>query len=207
MESKLGYALMTESNSITLRSYALGIHEYVAGTPAEVGDSFKRWIDKTLTHLSKEVRILEIGSGFGRDARYIESQGYSVERTDATEGFVHLLEQEGHSARLFNVLTQDFNVSYDHIFANAVFLHFTRLELEKVLEKIWMSLSRDGFLAFSVKKGDGEEWTSAKVGHPRYFCYWQKSNITLLLESKSFEIIDIFEDEKFLQIIAKKQMK
>src|SRR5690348_18508311 len=81
------------SNQITLGSYELGVEPYVANTAAEVSGLFKEWIDKTLSLVTKKASILEIGSGFGRDARYIESKGYSVERTDATKGFIELLEK------------------------------------------------------------------------------------------------------------------
>jgi hypothetical protein len=60
-------------------------------------------------------------------------------------------------------------------------------------------------LAFSVKHGEGEEWTSTKVGNPRYFCYWKKDKIQSLLESLDFEVIAISEDEKFLQITARRK--
>jgi len=193
------------SNQITLDSYELGVEPYVANTAAEVSGLFKEWIDKTLSLVAKKATILEIGSGFGRDARYIESKGYSVERTDATKGFIELLEKQGVPARHFNVLTHDFTAFYDLIYANAVFLHFTQAELETVLEKIAASLSDNGLLAFSVKPGIGEEWTSVKIGHPRYFCYWQKEPLSALLQSKGFDLVDIFEDETFLRLIAKKR--
>lgn len=191
-------------NSITLKSYEYGVHAYVEGTAAEVTGNFKYWIDATLSLLDPQTRIFEIGSSFGRDARYIESRGFAVERSEATQGFIQLLEEQGYTVRRFNVLLDDFPATYDCIFANAVFLHFTREELERVLEKTYAALAPAGLLAFSVKNGDGEEWTTAKVGHPRYFCYWRKDAIEALLVSKGFACVAFFEDEKFLQITVQK---
>jgi SAM-dependent methyltransferase len=196
--------MIETNNNVTLNSYELGIPEYIARTAAEVTGNFKYWIDATLARLDTHARIVEIGSGFGRDARYIESRGFAVDRTDATEGFAQLLEQEGYTVRRFNVLIDNFSATYDCIFANAVFLHFTREELERVLEKAYAALAPQGLLAFSVKNGDGEEWTTAKIGHPRYFCYWRKKDIQALLVSKGFTCMEFFEDEKFLQITAQK---
>jgi predicted TPR repeat methyltransferase len=193
------------SNQVTLDSYELGVEPYIANTATQVNGLFKEWIDTTLSLLPKAATILEIGSSFGRDARYIEAKGYSVERTDATKGFIQLLEKQGYSARQFNVLTQDFTSSYDLIFANAVFLHFTPAELETVLGKISEALLHNGLLAFSVKPGEGEEWTSAKIGHPRYFCYWRKEPLCALVKSKGFDLLSIGEDETFLRLTAKKQ--
>ncbi len=192
------------SNAVTIHSYELSIDEYIARTPAEVG-TLKTWIDATLNLLPPHPHIIEIGSAFGRDADYMESLGFEVERTDATEGFVNLLQQNGHAAYRFNILTDEFSSQYDLIFANAVFLHFKPKELQKALVKIGASLEQGGLLAFSVKQGEGEEWTTAKLGQPRYFCYWSADTICSLLESAGFEITTIFEDDIFLQIIARRR--
>ena len=192
------------SNALTLQSYELGVQEYINGTAAEVSGTFKDWIDATLASLSSNAKIMEIGSGFGRDANYIESFGFTVERTDATEAFVTFLQSQGHSARRFNVLMDAFHAHYDLIFANAVFLHFTPQEMEKVLQKIHAALRDNGVLAFSVKKGEGEEWTNAKLGQPRYFCYWDQATLVPFLEKANFEVVTISEDNRFLQIISKR---
>ena len=193
------------SNQVTLQSYELGINEYITATAAETSGTIKTWIDHFLLLVPPHARIMEVGSAHGRDAQYIESCGFSIERTDAATGFVRLLRDKGHTARKFNVLTDNFTSDYDLIFANAVFLHFTPDELEKVLKKIHQNLSENGILAFSVKFGEGEEWTTAKVGNPRYFCYWKKETIQPLLESVGFEVNRMTENEKFLQITAKRK--
>ncbi len=190
------------SNELTLRSYELGIQEYITGTVANVSGNFKDWMDHTLTFLPSDARIIEIGSGFGRDAKYIESCGFNVERTDATASFVAFLQEQGYPAHQFNILTDAFSMQYDLVFANAVFLHFTPQELEKAFKKIHAALNNNGILAFSVKKGEGEEWTTAKLERPRYFCYWTSETLSQKLESTGFQIISISEDEKFIRIIA-----
>jgi GNAT superfamily N-acetyltransferase len=76
----LGYG----SNEVTLQSYESQINAYIEKTPPQVEGVFKRWIDATLTRVQQDAHIIEIGSAFGRDAAYIESKGFTVERTDAT---------------------------------------------------------------------------------------------------------------------------
>lgn len=58
----------------------------------------KDWIDTVLAGLPQDAKIPEFGSAFGRDADYIESKGYKVQRTDVTPGFVKLLQSQGHQA-------------------------------------------------------------------------------------------------------------
>lgn len=195
---------LSHPNNCTLEAYESRIEAYINGTPSEVTGALKTWIDKTLSLLPEQPRIIEIGSAFGRDALYMESQGYHVERTDATKGFVDLLEHKGYSARLFNILTDSFTSTYDFVYANAVFLHFTPDELHLILNKIHYALSKEGYLSFSVKQGVGEEWTSVKVGNPRYFCYWQAEPLQSLLEACGFIILERYSMDNFIQIISKK---
>jgi len=200
-----GGCVMATNNEVTLQSYEKGIANYVEKTTNTVSGVVKNFIDTALLLLPKEARIIEIGSGFGRDAAYIESHGFTVERTDAAHAFVELLQNKGYQAQHFNVITDEFTRQYDLVFANAVFLHFTRAELAGVLNKAYKALASNGILAFSVKMGEGEEWTSAKVGNPRYFCYWQLDALTQILEKSGFEIIQTFEDSSFVDIIACKK--
>ena len=195
---------LSHHNNCTLEAYQSGIEAYVNGTPSEVTGAVKTWIDTTLSLLPAQPRIIEIGSAFGRDALYMESQGYHVERTDATKGFVDLLEHKGYSARLFNILTDSFTSTYDLVYANAVFLHFTPEELHQVFDKIYCALSTGGYLSFSVKQGIGEEWTSVKVGNPRYFCYWQADALQTLLEAHDFILVETASIDNFIYMIAKK---
>jgi hypothetical protein len=94
---------MNNSNQQTIQAYEDHIQDYINGTVRDTGDgSVKDWIDEFLTDLPKTARILEFGSAFGRDAEYIQKQGYKVECTDATQAFVDLLNKKGFSARHLN---------------------------------------------------------------------------------------------------------
>ena len=116
---------MSEANKKTLQSYEAHVTEYIAGTPQAVDGHVQDWIDRSLSYISAGSTILEIGSAFGRDADYIESHGYRVERTDATKSFVEFLRKHGHDAKVLNALTDELGGPYDMALANAVLLHFT----------------------------------------------------------------------------------
>lgn len=202
---------MSETNETTIQSYEAHIPEYIAGTPLEVSGAVKTWIDTSLEGLPQDARILEIGTAFGRDAAYIEGLGYKVEKTDGTSGFVQWLQDNGHDAKVLNVITDEIDGSYDLIFADAVLLHFTRPETEAVICKVAAALAVNGKFAFSLKQGDGDGWSEEKLGAPRYFCYWNKDNISSLLQEAGFDDISIGDDStghnnaKWLHIIARKE--
>jgi SAM-dependent methyltransferase len=194
------------SNERTLESYQTHVQRYIEQTPGQVDGEFKDWIDRSLSLISKESLILELGSAFGRDAAYIQSHGFTVEPTDAVPCFVELLKSKGYNARILNILTDPISKKYDMVFANAVLLHFTREELDTILAKIRACLNTGGILSFSVKYGEGEGWEREKLDAPRYFCYWTTELLNSLLEKNGFCEIDIEQtsDLKWLQIIAKR---
>lgn len=125
--------------------------------------------------------VLELGSGPGRDAAYLERKGVRITRTDAADAFVEMLHEAGHQARRLDVRTDDLGGPHDAVLANAVLLHLTRPELADALARIRAAVRAGGMLAFTVKEGTGAGWTNSKVGHPRYFTYWREQPLRSLL--------------------------
>jgi hypothetical protein len=93
------------NNSRTINSYDGHVQQYIDGTPREVSGTVKEWIDRTFTDVPKSAHILELGSAFGRDAAYLQDQGYHIECSDATPAFVDLLRQKGFDAHSLNAIT------------------------------------------------------------------------------------------------------
>lgn len=199
----------TDTNRRTLASYESHVPEYISGTTQAVVGASKMWIDAALSGLSEDAAILELGSAFGRDAAYIASCGYSVECSDAAENFVSHLQAAGFTAWRFNAIRDELTTSYDLILANAVLLHFTRVEFGLVLKKLRLALKPGGRLAISLKRGDGEEWSEAKLGAPRYFCYWQPEQLGHALRAVGFagwtveEAVTDHTRAEWLYVIAK----
>src|SRR5450432_3710852 len=171
---------MVETNRRTLESYEQRVPEYLAGTSHVLSGPEKDWIDTILNGLPQNSKVLEIGSGPCRDAVYIRKQGYDVTCTDAASAFVYHLRGLGLEAETLNVLDDPIPPGYDLIFANSVLLHFNREEFVTVLTKIGTALETGGQFAFSLKRGDTDEWSHHKLQAPRYFCYWQPDALPIL---------------------------
>lgn len=191
---------LKSNNSVTLNTYENGLQKYIDKTPKVVDGAVKNWIEKFLTFVPKDKTIFEFGSGFGRDAAFIESLGYKVNRSDAANSFVDYLKNNGLRCSKFNLLTDNFKNSYSAFFANAVFLHFTRKELDLILGKIRKSLNFNGVLAFSLKCGQGEGYESEKLGDKRYFCYWQPDQVNALLTKHGLKVLSLEQDADKLWI-------
>lgn len=97
-----------DHNRQTLKTYQRNVPRFAATTEQADDPALApnwQWVDAALDLLpNKQASILEIGSGTGRDAQYMEDRGFTVSRTDAVQGFVDLLVRQDHTALLLNVL-------------------------------------------------------------------------------------------------------
>lgn len=179
-------------NQITLATYQSKTQAYIDGTP--LGDeNLHKWLDEVLALVTKEAAIFEIGSGLGRDAEYVRSQGFSIVCSDATPNFIEVVRGKGFETHQLNILKGNIQGKYDLIFANAVLPHFAADEVEVVLRKVHSALKENGVFALSLKKGSGAVWSSEKLGLPRYIRYWQPEPFKNLVDRSGFEWLAVTE--------------
>ena len=168
---------MTEQ---TVASYDRDAAAYAARTAAVPAT-----VRTALAHLAERLgpgaRVLEIGSGGGRDALLMEQLGLVVRRTDVTPGFVALLRAHGHACDLLDPLVDDPaspDGPYDGVWANASLLHVARDDLPTVLGRLAAVTRPGGLLQVSLKEGDGEGWsTHGTISGPRHFTYWRAADL------------------------------
>ena len=111
--------------------------------------------DRFLQYLQLGSRILDLGCGSGRDARYFLEKGYQVDATDGSAEICRLAsEYTGILVRqmLFNEL--DAEEEYDGIWACASILHLSEDELRDVMHRIGTALKEGGIFYTSFKYGD-----------------------------------------------------
>ncbi|MDG4880111.1 class I SAM-dependent methyltransferase [Mesorhizobium sp. WSM4884] len=138
-------------------------------------------IDAFVTGLGGSGRVLEIGSGGGRDALELEKRGISVRRTDVSKGFVELLRSNGFGADLLDPLTDDLadpqrpSTPYDGVWACACLIHVAREDFGKVLGRLAEVTRTGGRLHASVRDGDGEDISTHGAAPRRYAeTYWRE---------------------------------
>lgn len=195
-----------DNQAITLATYEAGVLNYVHDTAKEVTGEFATYIQKFLSYIPTTAAILEVGSGTGRDADYIESFGYTVTRTDVVEGFLELQRTQGKTTQRFDVLSDDLEKQFDLVIAHAVFLHFTAEQFSAAVRNVRKHLKPDGYFALVMKQGAGEEYSTHKMNSPRFFKYWEAAELKKQLESEGFSIVhfEASETYKWLRYIVKK---
>ena len=157
-------------------------------------------------------RVLELGTGPGRDAVALEAAGLIVDRTDGAAAFVDRLHAAGHAARVLKLDAGDFGGPYDAVFANAVLLHVPRGRLTGVLEVARRATRVGGVLVASFKKGDGEGWSDQKLDARRHFTYWQEDALEAVVRGAGWtplKIVDATQPtsaEKWITVLARHEL-
>jgi len=133
--------------------------------------------------------VLELGSGPVWDAAYLEGRGPRPDRR--CERVCRLTARDRHQARLLDGRVADFGGPYDAVMANAVLLHLSREQFVDVLGRARCAVADHGVLAFTVKEGDGERWSRAKLGLPRHFTYWREPDLRNALEINGWQVLSL----------------
>ena len=177
-----GWTRVATDNEVTLSAYEQAAEKFRDSIPVEPNNQL---IDLLAELVQPGARVLEIGSGTGRDALELERRGFVVRRTDATQAFIDMMRAQGYAVDRLNALTDDLGGPYNAVFADAVFLHFDRPDLAQVLRKAARSAP---VLAFSTREGKGEEWSDRNLDLPRHFVLWQEDALREVLTSSGWEV-------------------
>lgn len=174
---------------ITLRAYETAAQRYAdrTGGPGPASCAF---LDRFADTIGR-VRVLEIGSGTGMDATYLEGRGLNVSRTDAALAFVEMMCAAGHDARVLDIRTDDLGGPWEAVLALAVLLHLDRAQFADALRRIREAVVDGGVFAFTLKEGDGDAWSEAKLGLPRHFTYWREPSLRPVLAQTRWDVISI----------------
>jgi SAM-dependent methyltransferase len=197
----------TEPDS-TLDYYEAHARDYAEATLSiDMGDLY----DRFLAYLPQGGRILDAGSGSGRDTLAFLHKGYQVEAFDASPALAEL------SSRLTGVRTevirfQDFQSAprFDGVWACASLLHVPQTQLPDAVRRLIDALKPSGALFISVKHGVGER--VAREG--RLFTDLDEPGVRQLLKPFDSEIKELWISEgqgarrgkdRWLNVIAVKR--
>jgi len=175
-----------DSVDITLRSYQAAAQRYADHSTAP-SPALGAFLDR-VADLVGAGRLLEVGSGPGLDATYLRRRGVDVWPTDATPAFVEMLRSAGHEVRLLDVRFGDLGGPWQGALAQAVLLHLDRAQFTDALDRVREAVVDGGVLAFTVKEGDGDGWSEAKLDLPRHFTYWRERPLRDALAQSRWDV-------------------
>jgi 2-polyprenyl-3-methyl-5-hydroxy-6-metoxy-1,4-benzoquinol methylase len=147
-----------ENNGRTVAAYEGYARRYAEVVSPEPSESAAATLRRFAEMLPAGGRVLDIGSGPGWDADFLETLGVRVHRTDVTAEFRTLQAERGHQVDALDVLTDEIAETYDGILMLAVLQHFERTDVDAVLRKLVNALNENGALLLSHPVGEDEFW-------------------------------------------------
>ena len=155
------------ANRRTLASYERCARDYAAEVPSTPTPVIAEGLRRLAAATAPGHHVLEVGSGPGWDADFLESLGVRVHRTDATAAFRDFQTERGKSVDALDLLTDEIAIAYDGIAMLCVLQHFERDQVDAALSKLAHALTEGGALLLSYLEGDDEEWEHGTSGDYR----------------------------------------
>ncbi len=155
-------------------------------------------------------KVLDVGSGSGRDGAILQKRGLNVICLDASEAMIKLSMARGLTSVLGDFNSLPFNDDeFDGVWAYTSLLHVPKAEIDRPLSEIRRVMKMGGVFGIGLIEGETELYReSSGVGKPRWFSFYKKEEIEKLLQQYGFET-SYFEEFKvgtknYLNFIARK---
>jgi ubiquinone/menaquinone biosynthesis C-methylase UbiE len=193
----------------TINTYNALAKDYDDET-VEFWDLFpKEVFDKFISFTGKG-RVLDIGSGPGRDAVFLRDRGAEVVCLDASETMIAMTSEKGFESVRADFMHLPFSdESFDGVWAYTALLHISKADVHAPLEEARRVLKKGGIFDFGMIEGEGEIYReSSGVKSPRLFSLYTKHEMETLLHDHGFEVLHYGEfkprSKNYLNFISKK---
>lgn len=135
-------------------------------------------------------KLLEIGSGSGKDAEALLRLGYDYVGTDASRGLIEIAQERNPKAIFQNKNVFDLDYprnTYDGFWTAATLLHIPKSRIDQALRNINWVVKSGGIGFISMKEGKEEE---EDVVTERWFAYYSQREFTTVLNRNGFDVKD-----------------
>ena len=204
---------MSKENKKTLEAYQKVAKNYLNNESlvslkypeavSRVSKETRTFIKETFKNVPKGSKVLEVGSANGHKAKFIQELGFNVTASDVADDFLNAIRDNGLEPVKFNLLEDDFIDTYQAIFCWRVFVHFTKEDALKALNRSYEAINNNGLFIFSTISRDcknvSNEWIDFPdeyhLGMERYFNYYSKEEMDEIISKTKFKIYDFQKTE------------
>lgn len=176
------------SNTSTLAGYEGCADDYAETTAPRPEAGEQPALVELLKLVPPGSRLLEIGSGPGWDADWLEERGLAVRRTDGADSFVQFQAGRGHRAERLDVIRDPLGGPYDGVVALHVLQHVEREALPSVLAGIAAAIRDGGVFLLALREGQGETAEIGSKGNEYYVALWPRSEIIAILAALGLDL-------------------
>jgi SAM-dependent methyltransferase len=135
-------------------------------------------------------KMVDLGSGPGHQATYLQKNGCAVTCIDISDEMVRKCKEKGLEAYVMDFFTLELEpASFDVVWTMNALLHVPKDSLTQVLNQIDRILKPDGFLYMGLYGGYESEgiWAEDSYRPQRFFAFYEDEHI----QRKVSEVFDI----------------
>lgn len=148
-------------------------------------------------HLKKGARVLDIGSGSGRDAQAFYLHGYNVIGLDISSGLIREARNRFPHIQfdIGSMLEMPYKeASFEGVWSYASLVHFeTDSDIDRAIQECYRVLKQKGLLFISVKAQKGAKKTEMVVDEAtqenRFFRYFTTKELESFLKKQKFSLV------------------
>jgi len=193
---------------ITKSSYEKYAKEYEKNTK-----DYHKYIRKELELFLKNLKgkkILDVGSGPGRDSIYFKNKGFEPLCIDFSEKMIESCKKKGLDSKVMDIENMNFlNNSFDGAWAYTSLLHFPKNNIIKnIIRRIYEILKPNGIFFLGMTEGSSEdlEEDDRYPGEKKFKALYKEEELRMLL-SEYFTIIHIskieFPEKNYINVLCK----
>jgi len=156
-------------------------------------------------------RILDLGSGPGRDSLYFKQNGFNPVCIDLSKSMVELCRNKGLEAYQGDMEKLDFDKEFEGVWACTSLLHLPKTSFSPMIKKLASFLKEGGILYLGMGEGnfEGFKESSNYPGCKRFFSFYTKEEIegklTPYFEMFHFSRSTPEKNKNFINFIGRKK--
>ncbi|MBL8159074.1 class I SAM-dependent methyltransferase [Candidatus Saccharibacteria bacterium] len=175
----------------TIEAYNQYAHNYDEGVTT-FWDNFPRTFIMAFVERTPGRRVLDVGSGSGRDAVLLREQGLEVVCLDGSQTMIDMTTRLGFESVLSDFAYIDFPAaSFDGIWAYTSLIHIPKAEAQTIIGRLHGLLKPGGSFVMGAIEGESEGMVqhSSMPGAARYFKRYGKEELRQMIEPLGFELV------------------
>jgi len=185
--------MLKSNKEITRESYQAIAQEF-AQNVADLAPI--KSIEKFMTLLGPKAKVIDIGSGSGRDAKIFTSKGIDVLGVDFSSNLIDIAKLNTPLAnfQLLDIETLNLPASFfDGAWAAMSLAHIAKENFPSVLNRIYCLLKKNGYFYLTLKKGSNEglekdlRYNDNVV---KFWSYFSEEELKNFLETADFKILE-----------------
>lgn len=152
----------------------------------------KNHLDNFIKYI-KNGKIFDVGCGHGRDAKYLEDNGFNVTGIDLSENMLNIARINSPKSKFIKMDMKDLsniqNNFLDRIWSCASLLTIPKSQVKNILFNFNRILKESGIIFISVKEGSEEGYFIGENNIKKYYTNYNKDELCKIIKDCGFKIL------------------